>query len=171
MDAEDLVPVLFFDVVESAVTQDAGVGDDDVHLAEGVDCGLDDVLAAGVGVHAVVVGDGLAAGGLDLLDDLVGHRSAAAAAVARAAEVVDDDLGAARSQEQRVGAAQTAAGACDDGDPVVKSYFAQLGTSSQLWGRPAAFWGRADSCLLGSLLNSHSVGSVNAPGRPADGDV
>ena len=73
---EDLVPVLFRDVVEGAVAQDAGVGDDDVDLAEGVERGLDDRLAAFVGVDAVGVGDGFAAGGLDLVDDLVGHLAA-----------------------------------------------------------------------------------------------
>ena len=41
--------------------------------AEGVDGGLHDVGAALGGGHAVVVGDGLAAGGLDLVDDLLGR--------------------------------------------------------------------------------------------------
>ena len=42
-------------------------------------------------------------------------------AVAAAAEVVDDDLGAARGEEQGVGAAEAAAGAGDDGDAAIKS--------------------------------------------------
>lgn len=65
-----------------------------------------------------------------------------------------------------MGAAEAAAGACYDRNPVVKTYFAQGEPPvSYRSGRPQS-WGRADRRLLGSLLNSHSVGSVNAPGRP-----
>ena len=59
-------------VLERLVAQDAGVVDDDVDPAEGVERGLDDGLAALGRGDAVVVGDGLAAGGLDLVDDLLG---------------------------------------------------------------------------------------------------
>ena len=108
--------------MEGAVAQDAGVGDDDVDLAEGVDRGLDDRLAALGGVDAVRVGDGFAAGRLDLLDDLVGHLAAGLAfAVAAAAEVVDDDLGAARGEEQAWERPEAAAGAGDDGDAAIES--------------------------------------------------
>ena len=55
------------------VAQDAGVVHQDVDLAERVDGGLADVLAAGDGRDRVVVRDGLSAGRLDLLHDLIGH--------------------------------------------------------------------------------------------------
>ncbi len=106
-------------LVERDVAQDAGVVDDDVDAAARVDRGLDDLVAV---LDGVVVGDGLAAGGLDLLDDLVGGgRRALPVAGAAAAEVVDDDLGAARGEQQRVRAAEAVAGAGDDGDSSVES--------------------------------------------------
>ena len=46
------------------------------------------------GGHAVVVGDGLAAGRLDLVDHLLGGGLGAAGAVGGAAEVVDHEQGA-----------------------------------------------------------------------------
>ncbi|KAI3479441.1 hypothetical protein L1887_58459 [Cichorium endivia] len=79
------------------VTQDTGVVDEDVDAAPLVDGLLDDLLAIGV---RVVVGDGLAAGLLDLLDDDIG--SLLVLVLGGRAEIVDEDLGAARSEEERV---------------------------------------------------------------------
>ena len=64
----------------------------------------------------VGVGHRLAAGGLDLVDDLLGRPGVGAGAVAAAAEVVDDDVGAVPGQRQGVLAAQPAAGTGDDAD-------------------------------------------------------
>ena len=58
--------------------------------------GLHDRLAALGRGDGVGVGDGLAAGGLDLVDDQLGGAGVAAGAVDGAAEVVDDDERAAR---------------------------------------------------------------------------
>ena len=108
-------------VVERLVAQDAGVVDDDVDLAERVDGGLDDGLAALGRGDGVVVGHGLAAGRLDLVDDLSARpRRRTAGAVDRAAEVVDDDQRAALGEQERVGAAEAAAGAGDDRDLAVE---------------------------------------------------
>jgi hypothetical protein len=63
---DDQVPVLVLEVLEGNVAQDAGVVDEDVDAAKGLDGGLDDALAV---LDAVVVGDGLAAGLFDLVDD------------------------------------------------------------------------------------------------------
>ena len=52
--------------------------------------------------HRVGVGHGLAAGGLDLVDDPLGGPLVAAGAVDRAAEVVHDDERAALGQQQGV---------------------------------------------------------------------
>ena len=60
------------------------------------------------------VGDRLAAGGLDLLDDLLGRRRAAAGAVDRAAEVVHHDERAALGEQQRMLPAEATTGAGDD---------------------------------------------------------
>ena len=82
--------------------------------------GVDQALAALPVGHVVGVGDGLAAHGLDLVDDLLGGRAVVARAVDGAAEVVDDDLGALGGEQQRVLAADAAARAGDDGDASVE---------------------------------------------------
>ena len=82
-------------VVERLVAQDAGVVDDDVDGAERVDRGLHDRLAAFGCGDRVGVGDGLAAGGLDLVDDELGGTLVAARAVDGAAEIVHHDQRAA----------------------------------------------------------------------------
>jgi hypothetical protein len=64
--------------------------------------GLDDGLAAFGGRHGVVVGHGLAAGGLDLVDDLLGGGVGTTLAVDRSAQVVDHDEGASLGQLQGV---------------------------------------------------------------------
>src|SRR5262249_18772424 len=93
------------------------VVDADVELAERVDGRLHHALTAGHARHAVVVRDGLAAERRDLGDDLVGHAvPAAAAAVARAAEIVDDELGALLGERERVAATDAAARAGHERD-------------------------------------------------------
>ena len=62
------VPVLVFHVLEANVAQDAGIVDEDINPAEGLDRGLDDLVAI---LDGVVVCDGLAASRCDLLDNLV----------------------------------------------------------------------------------------------------
>jgi hypothetical protein len=115
--AVDEVPVFGAHLRVGDIAEDAGVVDDDVDTAEGVEGALHDLVAV---LDGVIVGDRGAAGGLDLVDDLVGGRRRLALAGEAAAEVVDDDLGAARRQEQRVGAAQAAAGARDDRDLAIE---------------------------------------------------
>lgn len=66
MDGDNQVPVLVLHVLEADVAQDAGVVDQDVDAPKGLDGRLDDLVAV---LDAVVVGDGLAACGLDLVDD------------------------------------------------------------------------------------------------------
>jgi hypothetical protein len=66
VDLEDQVPVLVLHVLEADVAQDAGVVDQDVDAPKGLDGRLDDLVAV---LDAVVVGNGLAACGLDLVDD------------------------------------------------------------------------------------------------------
>lgn len=63
---DDQVPVLVLEVLEGNVAQDAGVVDEDVDAAKGLDGRLDDALAV---LDAVVVGNGLAAGLFDFVDD------------------------------------------------------------------------------------------------------
>ena len=69
VDLEDEVPVLILHVLEGDVAEDTGVVDEDIDAAELLDGGLDDLVAV---LDAVVVGDGLAASGLDLVDNHIG---------------------------------------------------------------------------------------------------
>lgn len=72
MDLHDQVPVLILDVLEADISQDTGIVDEDIDSAESTDGSLDDALAV---LDRVVVGDGLSARGLDLVDDDVGSLS------------------------------------------------------------------------------------------------
>lgn len=63
------VPVLIFHVLEADVAQDAGVVDEDIDSAKGLDGSLDNLVAI---LDRIIVGDGLAASRCDLLDNLVG---------------------------------------------------------------------------------------------------
>ncbi len=65
------------------------------------------MLAARRGLgDGIVVGDGLAAGRLDLVDHLVGRGVTAALAVDRATRIVHDHLGATAGQQERMRAAE-----------------------------------------------------------------
>ena len=66
MDGHNQVPVLVRHVLEADIPKDTGIVDEHVDAAEGVDGRLDDTLAI---LDRVVVGYGLSAGLLDLLDD------------------------------------------------------------------------------------------------------
>ena len=77
-------------------------------------------LAAGPARAVVVVRDGLAAGGRDLVDDLLRRGAVGALAGARTAEVVHDDLRALAREEQRLGAPDAASRAGDDRDLAVE---------------------------------------------------
>jgi len=69
VDLEDEVPVGILHVLEADIAEDTGVVDDDINAAELLDGSLDDLVAV---LDAVVVGNGLAAGLLDLLNNNIG---------------------------------------------------------------------------------------------------
>ena len=102
------------------VSEDAGIGAEQIDAApfrRGVsDHRLDLLVIRDVGS----VGHRLAAGLPDFLDHGFGRRQRTAAAVTRAAEIVDHDFGAAARQSQRVRASKPIARAGDDGDASVK---------------------------------------------------
>ena len=62
----DQVPVLVLHVLESDIAENAGIVDEDIDAAERINGSLDDGLAV---LDRIIVGDGLAAGSADLLDD------------------------------------------------------------------------------------------------------
>ncbi|MNM79510.1 hypothetical protein D3C81_914430 [compost metagenome] len=114
----DEVPVGVFHLVEGFVAQDAGVVHHHVDAAEGIHRAAHDLLAIG---HRVVVGHCHAAGLADFRHHAVGGGGAGALAMGAATEVVDHHLGAVPGEQQRMGAAETAAGSGDDHDLVVET--------------------------------------------------
>ena len=106
--SNDLVEVLLGDLLERRHLVDAGVVDQDVEMAVSLDGGVDDGLGVGGLGDVALDGDGLAAGGGDGLDDLVGAGLAGG--------VVDDDGRAVGGQRLGDGGADALGGAGDDGD-------------------------------------------------------
>lgn len=66
MNLHDQVPVLVLHVLEGDISQDTGIVNQDINAAKSLDGSLDDLLAV---LDAVVIGNGIAALGLDFLDD------------------------------------------------------------------------------------------------------
>jgi hypothetical protein len=116
VDADRRVPLVRRHVHEHPVAHRAGVVDQRVEPSERVDRRLDEALCRVPVGDVVVARDGLAAGPDDAVDDLLCGRGVLAAAVERAADVVDDDTGALAGELQGVLGADAAAGAGDDDD-------------------------------------------------------
>lgn len=66
MNGHDDVPVLVGHVLESHVSEDTSVVDEDIDSASSIDSGLNDAVTV---LDGVVVGNSLAASGLDLVDN------------------------------------------------------------------------------------------------------
>jgi hypothetical protein len=118
---QDGVEVVFGQLVEGAVAQDAGVVHHAVDGAEFLDRGRHDFGSTVGAGHRGVAGDGLAAGGADLIDHLIGAAGARPGPVAGPTEVVDDDERAVVGEEPCVGAPQPSSGTGDDDDLVLNS--------------------------------------------------
>ena len=162
---------------EHAVAHEAGVVHHDVEAAEGVErrlherAGLREVRDVGA------VRDRLAAGGADLLDDLVRGSRRAAAAVGLDAEVVHDDLRALARERERVGAAEAAAGAGHDHDASVTESGHLTTSRSALHRRCAGRCALLEVTFLKATLRASSVEVRASPSRTSpsepleDGDV
>ena len=120
VDVDDGVPLLLGHVDDDSIAQDAGVVDEDVEVAEGLDGRVHEALRALPRRDAVAVRDGLPAHGDDLVRHLLGRGAVAAGAVGGAAEVVHDDLRSLPGEQQRVLAADAAPGPRDDRYPSVQ---------------------------------------------------
>ena len=120
VDADDGVPVLLGQVEAHAVAQDPRVVHEDVEPAEHIDRLADEPLGTRPGRDVVVVGDRFATPGDDLVRDLLRGRLVGTFALARPAEVVDDDFGALAREQQRLAAADPSARARHDRDFAVE---------------------------------------------------
>ena len=69
VDLDDKVPVRILDVLEADIAEDTGVVDEHIDAAESLDGGLNNALAV---LDGVIVGNGLAASSLDLVDYNIG---------------------------------------------------------------------------------------------------
>jgi len=120
VDLHDRVPLFLGHVEAHLVAEDPRVVDEDVEPAERLDRLVHHALGTAPAGAVVTVGDGLAAGGLDLLDDLLRRPSVAALAGARATQVVDHDRGALAREEQCFLSPDAAPGTRDDRDLAVE---------------------------------------------------
>ena len=120
MDGNNGVPFVLCHVEHHAVAQDSGGRYDDVELAVVVERGLDDVLSTLHRGDGIVVGNGLAAGVLYLVNDLVSGRVGHPGAVNCAAAVVHDDLRAFSGEQLGYAATYASPGAGNDGNFVFK---------------------------------------------------
>ena len=121
VDGDDGVPLVLGHVDDHPVAQDAGVVDEDVEVAERLDRRVDQPLGALPVGDVVAVDDRLAAQ-VALISATTCWAGVASppVAVVGAAEVVDDDLGALRGEQQRVLAADAASRSGDDRDATVE---------------------------------------------------
>lgn len=69
VDLHNEIPVLILEVLEASITEDTSIVDEDIDAAESLDGSVDNLVTK---LDAVVVGDSLATGGLDLVDDNIG---------------------------------------------------------------------------------------------------
>ena len=120
MHVDDGLPILREHVVEHLVAQDAGGVEHDVQPAERVARLLHHLQAVVEFVDIAVIGDRVAAGRLDLVDDVLRRRRVVALAGAAGAGIVDDDLGAVRRHQFRDLAPDPAARAGADRDASVQ---------------------------------------------------
>ena len=116
MDPDDVVPVGLGHVEGHLVPQDARIVDQDVQLAEGLDGLVDERLGSVPRAHVGGVHGGLAPAGLDQLDHLLGRVLVPTLTLDRSPDVVDDDVGPLRGQEQRLLTSDPPACAGDDGN-------------------------------------------------------
>ena len=120
VDLNHQIEVVHAHLGKALVTQNAGVVHQNVHPAPGVD-GL---LHHGFDRRKVgdrgAIGQRLATGSADFIDHRLRRADRAALAVHAAAQVIDQHLGAARRQCQRMLAAQAATGARHDGHAAVE---------------------------------------------------
>ena len=120
MGLDDRVPLLLGHVEQHPLPQDAGHGHHPVDAAPALRAGPDDPLAAGQGGDALGHGHGLAAGGLDLGDDGLGHLALRVLAGQPHADVGHDHLGALGGGGQCHGPTDASAGTGDGHDLAVQ---------------------------------------------------
>jgi hypothetical protein len=136
---------------EALVAQHAGVVDEDVDAAPFVDRLFDHRLDRGEIGDRRAIGDRLAASRLDLGDDCLRSRRRTAGAVARTAEIVDDELRAARGEREGVLAAEAIAGTGDDGNAIFERNHHESPWERRKLSKPA----RGAASCIGTIAGAH----------------
>ena len=116
MHVDHVRPVRPAHAVEDAVAQNAGIVDEDIDAAEGIERRLDDLVGIAGLADRQRRGDRFAAGFLDLVDDGLRRAGIGAGAVEARADIADDDAGAFLRHQERDAAPDAAPRAGDDGD-------------------------------------------------------
>ncbi len=151
MDIQHGFEVFVTELCQTAASYDPGVVHDDVDSAPGVDGALNDGLTAFRRGHRVGVGDGFAPGRTNFLHDFFGGAGIGAIAAHADTGVVDHDSGAARGEQQGVGAAQAATGPGDDRYSVIESEFCHGDLLGRLCRqgplRGSAHYARSPQCM------------------------
>ena len=114
MDMHRCIPFLERRGHEHPVADDAGIVDDDMQVAKGIQCCIDDPLRAIPIGDVFIIRDRLAARRLDLFHHRICGRCVTAFALKRSADIIDDDICTFRAKGKRIGPAQSACGAGDD---------------------------------------------------------
>jgi hypothetical protein len=111
------IPLVLGHIRQHAVAQDAGIVDEDIEPAEGVDGLLDHGLRALPIAYIGRIGDSRAAGLLDGVHYGRGCSCIGARAIDAGADVVDHDLGAMGRKQEGVLASESSPGPRHDGHP------------------------------------------------------
>ena len=121
VDVDHEVDVSLSHLGEGLVTQDAGIGDQDVDAAEPGHRVVDHLFDASFIRDGRAVCHGFAAQGLDFLDDGLGSGRVAARAIHAGTQIVDNDLCATAGEFECVTPAKAATCTRNDGNAAVKA--------------------------------------------------
>jgi len=125
MHFQNQIPVRLGHLGKADIAQDAGVIDNDIHRAKGIQCGLDDTLAM---FNRVIIGDCFTAECLDLFHHLVGSRRGLAAPGSGTTEIIHYYLCTETAEQQGMGTTQTTTGPGHDRNTTIKTQLAHLFT-------------------------------------------
>ena len=123
---------------EHAVAHDAGIVDDDMQVAKGIQRRINNAFCCIPIGNVFIIGDRVSTRRLDFFDNGVCRRCVAAFAVERGADVIDDDVRTLRTKGERIGTPQPARRACDDyGSSVANTHYSLSIIVTLAWPPPS----------------------------------
>ena len=100
VDLNDQIPIRVGHVLESHISKNAGIVDEDMDMTVFLNSSLDDAFAV---VHAVIIRDCLAPRCLNLSNDRVSRLGRLAVSLESASKVVHDDIGTFAAKIKTIG--------------------------------------------------------------------